>query len=117
VHSAPIVCHRWRLARLPAPRFRSAAFGPVHIQVHGVDSPILFVSRPLDVADNGLSAFMDVDVFNRYFLLSFATVPIEGFQKSGVGPRKLVLLDRRGDKQMSLSPLSLANNRLELLDF
>ena len=47
---------------------------------------------PLHIADNSLSAFVDVDVFNRYFLLSFATVSIEGFQKCGVGARKFVRL-------------------------
>jgi hypothetical protein len=30
---------------------------------------------PLHVAHNGLAAFVDVDVFNRYLLLPFATVP------------------------------------------
>jgi hypothetical protein len=37
VHPAPSVFHRWGLAKAPASRPRSATFGPVHIQVHGVD--------------------------------------------------------------------------------
>jgi hypothetical protein len=49
-------------------------------------------SHPLHVADNGLAAFMNVDVFDSDFLLSLATMPIEGFQKRGVGARELVLL-------------------------
>jgi hypothetical protein len=47
---------------------------------------------PLDIADNGLSAFVDVDVFDCYLLLTFAAMPIEGFQKRGVRTRKLVRL-------------------------
>jgi hypothetical protein len=61
LHSAPTVCHCWRLALLPFPRFRSATFGPVHIQEHGVDSPIWSAS-PHHIADDGLSALVDVDV-------------------------------------------------------
>jgi hypothetical protein len=49
-------------------------------------------THPLHIAYNGLSAFMDVDVFDRNFLLALATMSIEGFQKRGVGPRKLVCL-------------------------
>jgi hypothetical protein len=46
VHPAPTVYHRWRLARLPAPCSCSAFLGPVHVQLHGVDSPISFAPRP-----------------------------------------------------------------------
>ena len=49
-------------------------------------------STPLHIANNGLSAFVDVDVFDRNFLLALAAMPIESFQKRGVGPRKLVCL-------------------------
>jgi hypothetical protein len=35
---------------------------------------------------------VDVDVFDRDFLLPFAAMPIEGFQKRGVRTRKLVRL-------------------------
>ena len=58
----------------------------------GVDSPISCVSHPLHSADNGLAPFVDMDVFNRYFLLSFTTMTIQGFQKRGIGPRELVCL-------------------------
>jgi hypothetical protein len=75
MHPAPTVCHRWRLARLPAPCSRSASLGPVHVQLHGLDSPIWFASHPLHIANKRLSAFVDVNVLNGYFLLSLATMP------------------------------------------
>ena len=65
-----------------APRSRSATFRPVHIQVHGVDSPIWCVSRPLHISNNGLTAFMDVDVFDRDLLLSFAPMAVQCFEQS-----------------------------------
>lgn len=37
---------------------------------------------PLDVADDGLATFMDVDVFDRDFLLAFSTMAVEGFEQS-----------------------------------
>jgi hypothetical protein len=38
---------------------------------------------PLHVADNGLPAFVDVDVLHRDFLLAFAAVAVERFQERG----------------------------------
>ena len=46
----------------------------------------------LDVADDGLAAFVDVDVLDRDFLRAFAAVAIEGFQQRRVCPRELVRL-------------------------
>jgi hypothetical protein len=43
------------------------------------DSPIWSASRPLHVADDGLSAFTDANVFNRDLLLSLASVAVERF--------------------------------------
>ena len=40
---------------------------------------------PRHIADNSLAAFVDVDVFDRDFLLALASVAIQGFQKRGVG--------------------------------
>jgi hypothetical protein len=45
---------------------------------------------PLHVADNGLPAFVDVDVFDRDFLLPFAAMAVQCFQQRGMRPRKLV---------------------------
>jgi hypothetical protein len=39
-------------------------------------------STPLHVADNGLSAVVDVDVLDRNFLLALATMSIEGLKVS-----------------------------------
>jgi hypothetical protein len=36
---------------------------------------------PLYTADNGLAAGMDVDVFDRDFLLTFATMTVERFKQ------------------------------------
>ena len=47
---------------------------------------------PLDIADDGLPAFVDVNVFDGDFLLAFASVSVESFQKSGVSARELVCL-------------------------
>jgi hypothetical protein len=53
-----------------------------------------FRSRPtpLHIADNGLAAFMDMDVFDSHFLLSLAPVAIQGFKDRGVGPGEFVCL-------------------------
>ena len=45
--------------------------------------------HPFDIADNGLSPFMDVDVFNGDFLLPLSAVSIQGFKQSSVGARYL----------------------------
>ena len=45
---------------------------------------------PLHVADDGLSAFVDVNVFDGYLLLAFAAVAIQSLQQCGVSSGKLV---------------------------
>jgi len=55
-----------------------------------------FLARPsprgrgADVADNGLAAGMYVDVFHHNFLLTFAAVPVEGFEQCRVSAGALV---------------------------
>ena len=44
---------------------------------------------PLHVANNGLSAIVDVDVFDSYFLLAFAAMPIQRLKQCRVSSRKL----------------------------
>jgi hypothetical protein len=46
----------------------------------------------LDVPDDGLAAFVNVDVLDRDLLLAFAAVAIEGFQQRRVCPRELIRL-------------------------
>ena len=55
----------------------------VHGQVHGVVPLISMQTLPpgLDVADDGLAAFMDVDMLDRDLLLALAAVTVEGFEK------------------------------------
>ena len=43
---------------------------------------------PLDVADDGLAAAMDVDVFDRDLLLALAAMAVERLQQCGVGAGK-----------------------------
>jgi hypothetical protein len=45
---------------------------------------------PLNVTNNGLSPLVDVDVFDRDFLLSFAAMAVQGFKQCGVRSGKLV---------------------------
>ena len=45
---------------------------------------------PLDVADNGLSTFVDVDVFDGHFLLALAPVFVEGFHLCCEGSCQLI---------------------------
>ena len=40
-------------------------------------------STPLDVTDDGLAAFMDVDVLDRHFLLPLSTISVEGLHLCG----------------------------------
>ena len=47
---------------------------------------------PLHVADDGLPTFVDVDVFDGDFLLTFAAMPVECFQQGGICSRELVCL-------------------------
>ena len=46
----------------------------------------------LDVADDGLTAFMDVDVFDGHLLLALAPMSIERFEKRGEGSGELACL-------------------------
>jgi hypothetical protein len=86
--------------RLPSPAtgkashsgFRFVTFGPVHVRVHGVDSPIWSVPYPLNVTDNGLSAAADVDVFDCDFLLSLAATTVQCHQQCRVCAGQLVCL-------------------------
>jgi hypothetical protein len=47
---------------------------------------------PLHIADDGLTAVVDVDVFDRDFLLSFAAMTVQRLQQGSVGARELVCL-------------------------
>jgi hypothetical protein len=47
---------------------------------------------PLDIADNGRSTFVGVDVFDRDFLLSFAAMAVQCFEQRRMRARKLVRL-------------------------
>jgi hypothetical protein len=49
---------------------------------------------PFHIADNRLSAFVDVDVFDRDLLLSFAPVAVQRFHERNVGSRKPVSLTK-----------------------
>jgi hypothetical protein len=42
-----------------------------------------------DIADDGLSALMDVNVFHNDVLLSLASVPVESLQLRGVCPAEI----------------------------
>ena len=84
MHSASSISDCRRLERLPAPRSRPATFRSVHIQEHGV-VPLILSVPPRHVADDSLPAFVNMDVFYSHSLLSLTPVPIEGFQKRGVG--------------------------------
>ena len=68
---------------------RNASPG-VYSRVHGVDPPIWYTPPPLDVADDGLSAFMDMNVFDRDPLLAFAAMAVEGFEQRRIGARQFV---------------------------
>src|SRR5262245_438634 len=46
----------------------------------------------LDVADDGLTALVDVDMLHRDLLLALAAVPVEGIEQSRVGAGELVRL-------------------------
>jgi hypothetical protein len=39
------------------------------------------IRTPLNVADNGLSAVVDVDVFDRHFLLPLAAMAVQCLQQ------------------------------------
>jgi hypothetical protein len=41
-------------------------------------------SRPPPIADNGLAAFMDMDVFDSNSLLAFAAMPIQRLKQRRV---------------------------------
>jgi hypothetical protein len=40
--------------------------------------------------DHGLAARMNVDVLNRYLLLAFAAMAVEGFEQRRIGARQFV---------------------------
>lgn len=44
----------------------------------------------LDIANNGLAALVDVNVFHCDFLLSLAPVLVEGFHGQRIGPGELI---------------------------
>ena len=53
--------------------------------------PRIFMSPiPLDRADNGLPALVNVDMFDGHLLLPFASVAIEGLHLGCEGSGKLV---------------------------
>lgn len=86
------------LARLPVPRSRSATFRPAHIQEHGVILRFGPHPIPLCVADNGLAAFVDVDVFDGDLLLSLAAMAFQWLEQRRVraGYPRLFSLPRTG---------------------
>lgn len=49
----------------------------------GLIFPFGYVS-PSHIANNGLSAVVDVDLFDRYFPRSFAAMAVQGFEQSRV---------------------------------
>ena len=51
----------------------------------GLPSCFCFAPSPLDIADDGLPAFVNVDVFNGHLLLALAPVTIEGLHLSCEG--------------------------------
>jgi hypothetical protein len=66
------------------------------VQEHGVDP--LFSAQTLPpprlstLPDDGLGAFVNVNVFDRDFLRALAAVAIEGFKQRRVCPRELIRL-------------------------
>ena len=53
----------------------------------GLPSCFISAPAPLDVSDNGLPAFVDVNVFNSHFLLAFPPIAVEGFHLGCEGSR------------------------------
>ena len=45
----------------------------------GLPFRFIFAPSPLDVTNNGLPTFVNVNVFDGHFLLALATVTVEGF--------------------------------------
>ena len=65
----------------------------------GLPFRFIFAPSPLDVTNNGLPTFVNVNVFDGHFLLALATVTVEGFHlcRKGAGefvksPFRAVLL-------------------------
>ncbi len=81
MHPASAVRHRWRLARLPAARPRSTSAAPVHGHLLCMSLFLLFrlipTPRSRHVADDGLSARVNVDVLDGHLLLSLAAMAID----------------------------------------
>ena len=51
---------------------------------------------PFDIPDNGLSAFVDVNVFNGNLLLALAAMFCQGFNLCGIRPREFCGLGKVG---------------------
>ena len=51
----------------------------------GLPFRFIVTPAPLDIADDGLPAFVNVDVFNGHLLLALAPVTIEGLHLSCEG--------------------------------
>ena len=51
----------------------------------GLTFRFIVTPAPLDVADDGLPAFVNVDVFNGHLLLALAPITIEGLHLSCEG--------------------------------
>ena len=90
VHPAAPILHRGRLAFGPASRPRSASFGPVYRQLHGVDPLILLPPHPPPRRYRRWLALVDVDVLDRDILLALATMAVEALHQRRIRPRKLV---------------------------
>ena len=66
--------------------------------MHGVVPSLSMRTVPpaVDVADDGLTALVDVDVLHRDLLLAFAAVATERIEQSRIGARELVRSTRYG---------------------
>ena len=66
----------------------------MHVQLHGLFLSFRREPSPpaLDVANDGMTAFVNVNVLDRDFLRAFAAMAIEGFQQRRVCPRELARL-------------------------
>jgi len=74
--------------------------------VHGVVPSLSMRTVPpaVDVADDGLTALVDVDVLHRDLLLAFAAVATERIEQSRIGARELV--GRLGKIRRVAAPLA-----------
>jgi hypothetical protein len=51
---------------------------------------------PLHVADNGLAALVNVDVFDGDLLLTLTAMPVQRFEQRSVSARKFIKVPSRG---------------------